>query len=290
MSNRPVLGFWRRSNCLTNQTSVFLTVLTVVLGMFAWGEDAADASEITLFWDKSDESNQTSIDHTVWQKILEKFVVEHESGINRFDYEGLKEDGESNESLIEYVLQTSEVDPRRYTKSEQLAYWINMYNALVVYLVTSQFPLKSFEEIRLAGPDTEPWDLKIANMQDHRLSLSEIRNDILLPIWGDNRIHFALSDASLGGPNLAKEAFRSDNVEELLESGVSTYLNHSRGVSIKNGELTVSSLFEWYKGDFGGNDEEVITYLRSHTEASLSNQLGEFALFETSYDWRVNSP
>lgn len=36
--------------------------------------------------------------------------------------------------------------------------------------------IKSFEEIRLAGPDTEPWDLKITSVQHQQFSLIEIRH------------------------------------------------------------------------------------------------------------------
>ena len=275
---------------VTIQSPAILAVLVVVLGLSAWGDDNESTSQVTSFWDKSDESNEKSIDHSAWQKTLEKFVEEHKSGINRFDYKALKEDGESNEALIEYLLQTSEVDPRSYSKPEQLAYWINKYNALVVYLVTSQFPIKSFEEIRLAGPDTEPWDLKITSVQGEQLSLREIRNDILIPIWRDNRVHFALCDASRGGPTLGKETYRSDNVQELLESATSTYLNHPRGVSLENGEAIVSSLLEWYMDDFGSSEMEVITFLRGHVTPSLASQLEELTEFRTTYDWRINAP
>ena len=275
---------------LTNQSKIMAASLVAVLGAFAWGHSISLPSEITTFWNVSSESNETSIDHSKWQEILGKFVQEHESGINRFDYAALKEDGDANQSLIEYVLQLSEVDPRTYSKSEQLAYWINHYNALVVYVVTSRFPVASIQEIKLEGPDTSLLDVKLAYVQEQPLSLNEIRNEILRPIWQDNRVHFALNSASLGCPSLSRQAFNADNLDELLDAGMHSYLNHMRGVSINEGKLTLSSIFEWYMDDFGHDGDEVLAYLMRHLPPKLSEQLGETSKYETAYDWKVNSP
>lgn len=221
---------------------------------------------------------------------MDAFGEEHESGINRLDYAALKEDDEAHESLIAYVLQLSDVDPRIYSKSEQLAYWINYYNALVVYAVNSRFPVKSIQEIKLSGPDTSLLDLKLASVSDQSLSLNDIRNEILRPIWKDNRVHFVLNSASLRCPNLSKEAFTSDNVDELLDAGMKAYLNHTRGVSVMDGKLTISSIFEWYMEDFGQDSDEVIAYLKRHVQPEVSEKLGVLSKFETTYDWEINSP
>lgn len=275
---------------LTIPSKSLAAALVAVLGVFAWGHVIAPPSEITTFWNVSNESNETSIDHGKWQEILDEFVQEHESGVNRFDYAELKEDGDANQSLIDYLLQLSEVDPRTYSKSEQLAYWINHYNALAVYLVTSQFPVESIQEIRLEGPDTSPLDMKLAYLQDQPLSLNNIRNEILRPIWKDNRVNFALNSASLGCPSLSKQAFSSDNVDEMLNAGMHAFLNHPRGVSIKEGKLTISSIFEWYMDDFGHDGDEVLAFLMRHVRPDLSEQLGELRKYETAYNWKVNSP
>ena len=174
---------------LTIQSKTVAAALVTVLGAFAWGHSISLPSEVTEFWNVSNESNESSIDHSKWQEILDRFVQEHESGINRFDYVELKEDGELNQSLIEYLLELSEIDPRNYPKSEQLAYWLNHYNAIAVYLVTSQFPVESIQKIRFEGPDTSPLDMKLAYLQDQPLSMNDIRNEILRPIMHeqDNR-------------------------------------------------------------------------------------------------------
>lgn len=246
------------------------------------------SNEIIAYWDVSDESNKKVIDHAKWQDILDKYLKEHQSGINRFDYKALKEDLERMESLIEYLLQLSELDPRTYSKSEQLSYWINLFNAATVYLVASQSPIKSIKDIKLGN--SSPFEVTIAIVQDQHLSLNYIRNEILRPIWRDNRIHYALNSASQGCPNLAKKAYRADNVEELLEAGAKAYINHSRGVSTENDQLIVSNIYELYMEDFGSTASEVISHLTTYAEPTLAEQLKQYSKYETQYDWRVNLP
>ena len=89
---------------------------------------------------------------------------------------------------------------------------------------------------------------------------------------------------------MAKKAYRADNVEELLEVGAKTYVNHSRGVSILSDQLIVSRIYEWYQDDFGIGGKEVMPHLISYTEPKLAEQLKQFTKFEAAYDWNVNAP
>lgn len=254
------------------------------------GFDTTQPAALIPFWNASNESNEKSIDHSVWQNILDEFLVEHESGINRFDYKALKEDEIRNQLLIEYVLRLSDLDPRTYSKSEQLAYWINLYNSLSVYLVAARFPVVSIRDIKLAPSDLNPLDIKITNVQSQQLSLNDIRNGILRPIWQDNRIHYVLNSASLGCPNLSKRAFTADNVEELLEAGAKAYVNHTRGVSVQDNQLVVSSIYFWYKEDFEDASKKVLGHLMTYAKPQLAEKLNQFTKFDTVYDWNVNAP
>ncbi len=267
-----------------------VVVLGLVSGLLAPTVVAAPESKLIPFWDASDESNQSTIDHSEWQELLDKYLHEHPSGINRFDYEGLKEAHDDFESLVDYLLRLSDLDPRTLSKSEQLPYWINFYNALTVYVVTGRYPVKSIKDIKSGTFDFGPWNLKLANIQDQPLTLNNIEHGILRPIWKDGRIHYALNCASLGCPNLAKQAYTSANVEELLEKGAREYINHSRGVSIKNNRLTVSSIYDWYRDEFGDSNEGVLAHLLEYAEPELAEQIKRFGKYKHEYDWKLNAP
>ena len=267
-----------------------VVALVLVWSLLAVVAEAAPKSELIPFWNASNESNESSIDHAAWQSLLDKYLTEHSSGINRFDYNALKENTEDYESLVAYLLRLSDLDPRRFSKTEQLPYWINFYNALTVYIVTQRYPIKSIKDIKSGTFDFGPWNLKLATIQGQKVTLNNIEHGILRPIWMDSRIHYALNCASLGCPNLARKAYRSDNMEELLEAGAREYINHPRGVSIENNRLTVSSIYDWYRDEFGDSNEGVLAHLQKYAEPELAKQLKRFTKYKHAYDWKLNAP
>ena len=119
--------------------------------------------------------------------------------------------------------------------------------------------------------------------------LDDIEHRILRPIWRDPRIHYAVNCASIGCPNLRREAATAANSEAYLEAAARDYVNHPRGSRIENGRLVVSSIYEWFQEDFGGGDGGVISHLRNYADPGLSaslEQVGEIS--DHDYDWALN--
>ena len=178
----------------------------------------APESELLPGWDVSDESNDAVIDHSAWQYILDTYLKTGDpSGINRFDYGALKADADDRKKLAGYLKSLAVIDPRSYSRDEQMAYWINLYNALTVFVIVPRYPVDSIKEIKSGIVDFGPWNLELFPLQGQKLTLNQIEHRILRPIWKDPRIHYAANCASLGCPNLCPVAFRSDNLEQLLE-------------------------------------------------------------------------
>jgi hypothetical protein len=51
----------------------------------------------------------------------------------------------------------------------------------------------------------------------------------------------------------------------------------------------VSSIYVWFKSDFGGSDEGVIAHLRQFAAPALANRLkGVTAIGSDQYDWSIN--
>ncbi len=252
---------------------------------------AAPKSELIEFWHESDDSNTATIDHTPWQEILDAYLdSDHESGISRFNYKGLMAQDEDKNKLRTYVLDLSKLDPREYSQREQKAYWINFYNALTVYVVLTEYPVKSIRDINSGILTSGPWEKEWIKVQDQGITLNDIEHGILRPIYEDPRIHYALCCASLGCPNLSAKAYSAENLDQLLDDGARAYINHPRGVEINNNKLRVSSIFAWYKEDFGRTNEGVIEHLKKYADEELAASLEEFSKFSNHYDWALNEP
>jgi len=62
-----------------------------------------------------------------------------------------------------------------------------------------------------------------------------------------------------------------------------------RGVRVDNGRLHVSSIYTWFKEDFGGSDEAIIAHLRRYAAPALAARLESIKrVAGDSYDWSLN--
>ncbi len=178
----------------------------------------------------------------------------------------------------------------RHRRTEQLAYWINLYNALTVKVVLDHHPLPSIRDISISPGlfSSGPWGAELVRVEGEPIRLDDIEHRILRPLWQDSRVHYALNCASLGCPNLAREAFTAENTERLLDAGARAYVNHPRGVSLVNGRLGVSSIYVWFEEDFGG-EAGVLAHLRRYADPKLAASLAPAAAIDDdAYDWSLN--
>ena len=261
-------------------------------GLCATGTVAAADVDHATFWAARDDANASAIDHGPWQQILDLHLrAAHPSGVNRFDYAALKANAAQGRALAAYLQALQAVDPRRYSGAEQKAYWINFYNALTVKVVADAYPVESIRDIGGSWLNPGPWDERHAKVAGRELSLNDIEHEILRPIWQDNRIHYAVNCASFGCPNLASKAYSSANTEQLLEDGARAYVNHPRGVAFADGDLIVSSIYDWYQEDFGDDEQAVLEHLAKYAAPQLAAWLRDFdGYIDYAYDWTLNAP
>lgn len=268
---------------------LFLTVMALAL-LVAQTAGAAPKADLWPRWEKNDPANKQKVDHSAWDAFLKKYIVApHPSGINRVNYATVAP--EDHTALANYVKSLESVAVSGYSRAEQRAYWINLYNAKTVELILTRFPVKSIRDINISPGlfSSGPWGAKLMTVEGEKLALDDIEHRILRPIWKDNRIHYAVNCASLGCPNLQPAAFTAENTESLLERGAREYVNHRRGVSLQSGKLKVSSLYVWFQEDFGGSAEGLMEHWAKYAGKTLADALLSYSGgLEHDYDWRLN--
>jgi len=242
-------------------------------------------------WRNSDETSQSVIDHSAWQGILDQYLKVSSGGeVNLFSYGDVKDLDKGN--LQTYLKNMQNIDPIIFNKQEQKAYWINLYNALTVKLILDNYPVKSITKLGESIFSFGPWDDDMARVNGVKLSLNDIEHEILRPIFKDPLIHYAVNCASYSCPNLAGSAFTSQNIDSLLDRGARDYINDARGVSFDGADLLVSSIYHWYKDDFGGEDASLISHFKLYAKPELKEKLIEFERndgdIEHDYNWQLN--
>lgn len=262
--------------------------LAAVAVLFPLASRAAPKAELWNTWTAHQANSTQSIDHGGFDAFLKAYVVESADGINRVAY-GKAKAGRA--PLDGYLERLATVPISRFNRPQQFAFWVNLYNALTLRVILDHYPVGSIRDIDISPGlfSDGPWGGKLIEVEGRPLSLDDIEHRILRPVWKDPRIHYAVNCAALGCPNLQITAFTAENSEKLLAKAAREYINHPRGVRVADGELTVSSLYDWYADDFGGSDEAIIGHFNRYAAPVLKGALrGLTRIGGDGYDWALN--
>ena len=257
----------------------------------------ATAADITSKFEAQSANSTTTIDHTVWDGLLQKYVVASDNDLNRVDYKAWKSNGHA--ALKAYLTALQETDPAQLNRNEQYAFWANLYNAKTIDIVLDHYPVSSIRKISLdtglfstlkktvgaAGP----WKTPVLTVMGSKISLDDIEHKILRPVFKDPRVHYAVNCASIGCPNLATSAFTGANIDDLLDANARAYVNARRGIRIDDGSIIASSIYSWFQSDFGGDEAGVIAHAKKYANDDLRQELqNSTGISSYDYDWTLN--
>lgn len=212
-----------------------------------------------------------SINHNSWTHFLQKYV----SSDGHINYKAIKLHPEELEIYLQELSKTT--SKQNWAKEEQLAYWINAYNALTIDLIVRNYPLKSIKDIK------DPWKQRLWELGNKWYNLEDIEHEILRKM-DEPRIHFAIVCASVSCPKLLNEAYSSENLETQLNKVTKEFLSDSTKNYISENKLELSKIFQWFSKDFK-QDGSLIDFLNSHSDIQISNNA---KITFKDYNWNLN--
>jgi len=263
--------------------------LAALLPSAAWAQPAAD---LWSRWTRHDAGATTTVDHAAWTRFLGIYARPGADRVVRLPYGAIAPADRA--ALATYMSMLQAVPVSALSRAEQLAYWINLYNALTVQVVVDRYPVKSIRDISLGGSLAAtfaggPWDAKLVRIEGEAVSLNDVEHRILRPIWRDPRIHYAVNCASLGCPPLRSVAFTAANTGALMDEAARAFVNGQHGVRRRGGDIFVSSIYKWFRSDFGTDDRAVLDHIARFAEPELAQALREARRIAGDYyDWALN--
>lgn len=229
--------------------------------------------------------------HDSWGAILDAYLSPGPDGVNRFDYEGLRNAPDDRAALEGYIASLEAIDPDTLSDDERFAFWANLYNAVTSRLVVEEAPERSIRQIKSHPFAIGPWGMDVVTVKGEDLTLDNIEHDILREDYEAALVHYAVNCASIGCPNLQPEPWAGQDLQADLEAAAREYVNHPRGVTVTDDGLVVSTLYRWYREDFGGSEEGVIDHLLMYADDSLAQRILESpTVADHEYDWSLNRP
>lgn len=217
---------------------------------------------------------QSRLNHDEYSNLLHKY-----SQNGKVDYQGLKTE---QIALKNYLKKLSNFQPDdSWSRNEQLAYWINLYNASTINLILDHYPVNSIKEIN----NGSPWSLKIVNVGDSICTLDELENKIIRPLFNDPRIHFALNCGARSCAPIPDRAFEGYDLNDQLNQQTKSFLKDELN-STNSNEIELSKVFDWYKEDFKSNPDSIILFLNKYMDTTINK---DTKIKYKEYDWNLNN-
>ncbi len=237
-------------------------------------------------------AHPTTFDHGAFGVVLAKHVVR-----GMVDYDAFA----ASREFAEYLQSIAETDPARLSHDDELAFWINAYNAYTIRLINAHHERESIRNINKSFGFLKaygPWTEKTAIVGGHAYTLDEIEQDIIRPRFHEPRIHFALVCAAMGCPPLRSEAYRGGDLAAQLDDQARLFLLDSpqkNRVDVATRTLFLSPIFVSFRDyikDFGGSERSVGQFVARYYPEGPARQLlenGTYKIEQTTYDWTLNS-
>lgn len=252
---------------------MMLKHVIILLFVFFQSCDAQEKSQIK-------DSKNVSPSHELFSDLLNKYVV-----ADKVNYVALQKDSLSLQKYLNLISNTPPTDD--WSENEQLAFWINAYNAFTLKLIIDNYPIKSITDLHptLHVPLLNTvWHKKFFEIGGEPMSLDRIEHKILRKEFDEPRIHFAINCASESCPRLRAEAFIADKLDLQLDQQAKLFLNDPTRNKLNSDNPEVSKIFSWFKGDFTKNGS-LIQYLNQYSEVLIDEDADIDYL---NYDWNLN--
>ena len=149
------------------------------------------------------------------------------------------------------------------TENRRKAFYLNAYNILAINKVLDHWPLRS---LRSVGTVMNPvWIHDAGVVAGQPVTLEYLEHKVLRKM-GDPRVHMAINCASISCPDLRREPYAAEQVDQQLDDQAHRLLHQQgKGVEIdpENQTIRLSVVFDWFEEDFkdaGGVEAYVRRY------------------------------
>ena len=160
--------------------------------------DAGPPADLWHRWLANDPASTRHIDHGDWDAFLMRYLRIGADGVHRVAYGEVTPADRAQ--LDDYIAHLAALPISAYNRAEQMAFWINLYNALVVRLVVDHYPIASIRDIGTPAAPGRPVAPGAGRGGGHPAVAHDIAHRILRPIWRDPRVHYALSCGAVAAP------------------------------------------------------------------------------------------
>lgn len=261
-------------NYYTTKGIALLLISTMMVGTLAFREPR--------FVTVASVAAAEPVSHAIFDQLAKK----HVDAKGLVNYKGFRSDEKQLKTYLDLLAKNPPTD--KWTQDEQIAYWINAYNANTIQLILNYYPVKSINDIgssiKIPFVNT-PWDIKFIKVGSDLYDLNRIEHGTLRKKFNDKRIHFALVCAARSCPKLRNEAYTSAKLDAQLDDQGNDFLNNPAKNVITPQKASLSKYFDWYKGDWKEDGKSVEYWVNKYAKTKI-NKNAQISFLD--YNWSLN--
>lgn len=203
------------------------------------------------------------------------------------------------------------IDVTSLTREEKLAFFINIYNALVIHAtveigspsnVYHRYRFFNRVSYRIGGLDYNLQQIENGILRGNKRGVGALRKPFrgrdarraFCIRHGEPRVHFALVCGAKSCP--AIKTYSSDHIYEELDSSAMGFFADDSNLLIDVGQnkVKLNMILKWYSIDFGKSTDEILTFISGFLSGDRKSQMegligagAKISYFK--YDWASNS-
>jgi len=173
----------------------------------------------------------------------------------------------------------------KFSRNEQLAYWLNLHNVAVMLEVASAYPITSIKPLMVGSRDI--WAKKSMSVAGVAISISDIEKHIITN-WNNPLVLYGFYLGAVGGPNIRDEAYTAEKLTRQLTDNAREFANSLRGIRFWNDGARVSPHYKLGARYFPDFDKDIKAHLRQFMSDSLRGKLSDVKKVSfQQFDWGI---
>ncbi len=211
-----------------------------------------------------------------YNRLLKQYVTP--TGVKYVEWKKNSADMQAIDTVVDGI---SKESVSSLGQKEQLAFYINAYNAWILHGALAKYPTKSVKDTFFRFFTAN--DIKVAGKQT---SFKKLEDEVIRGKFSDPHVHFALNCASRSCPPLVPEAFEGGKVDAQMEKLAMAFINSEKGVTYNESAKTaqLSKIFDWYKNDFA-KDGGALEFINKRRSAPIAK---DAKISYQDYNWSLN--
>ena len=209
--------------------------------------------------------------------------------------------------IIAMELQAADISSLK--GDEASAFWLNLYNAMIIHANIVVGPPKNmFERSRFFGTigylingfKFTLSEIEHAILRGNRkppaafsklFKKSDPRKEYVIQTL-DPRIHFALVCGAKSCPPI--RIYDCDNLNTALQWATEGFCSEEVSLNRQRNSVTLSRIFQWYAKDFGRTNRDILLWISDYLPPKTKDELltmlkGKVKIKYSTYDWDVNN-